>query len=171
MRPEKKAITEEIGEQLGSAGFIFLANYQGLSVELMTELRARLRQIGARVHVVKNAFLERAAKEIGWKGISGYLEGPTAVIVGNHDVTQAAKLLRKFTSENKFPVLKGGRLDSHELSAEDIQEMARIPNREVLLGRLVGTVSAPIGQLVGVMGQKILSLLYVLKEVEKKKDG
>ena len=85
------------------------------------------------------------------------------------DVTVVAKLLTKFIKDNERPALKGGRFGTEALSATDIEDMATIPSREVLLGKLVGTIAAPLSQVVGVLNQKVSSLLYVLKAVEEKK--
>lgn len=169
MRPEKKAITEEIRKQLEASGFVLFTDYHGLSVELMRDLRTRLSGKGASLHVVKNSFLVLAANEVGWDSISSFMKGPTAMIVGDGDIVQISKLLREFTRQNSIPVIKGGILGETPLSVEDINEIAAIPGREVLTGIFAGTVAAPLFRLVGAMGQKLLSLLYVLKAVEKSK--
>lgn len=171
VRPEKKTIVEEIRGRLERSEFVFLTNYRGLTVEQLTDLRGRLRRAESRVYVVKNAFLKRAADELGWDDVSGFVDGPMAMITGCGDVTKAAKLLRKFINENELPVLKGGRLGENLLSFGDIKEIAEIPSREAMLGRLMGTVSSPLTRLAGVMAQKLLSLLYALKAVEREKKG
>jgi len=167
MRPEKKAIVDEISKELKVAAFIVLADYRGLTVEQFSDLRGRLRLAGAGVLVVKNAFLGRAWESLGHNGIRSLLGGPTAMISGSGDVTRAARTLRNFVSENDLPVIKGGWLPDRLLSPGEIEEIAMIPAREVMLGRLVGTVYAPMPQLVRVLNQKVLSLLYVLKAIER----
>jgi large subunit ribosomal protein L10 len=86
-------------------------------------------------------------------------------------VTQVAKVLRAFAkaATNKLPVVKGGYLSGQTLVAAQVESLADIPPREVLLGRMVGTIAAPMTRLVGAMNQKICSLLYVLKAVADKK--
>ena len=170
IRPEKKAIVEEIGEQIENASFVFLADYRGLSVEQLTDLRGRLREMDTGVHVVRNTFLKHAAKRLGWDSLTD-ADGPTAVIAGLGDVTVVAKAILGFVKEHQLPVLKGGQAGASGLTAEDIQQMATIPSREVLLGQFVGTLAAPMSQLVGVMHQKLSTLVYVLKAVEEKKSS
>jgi large subunit ribosomal protein L10 len=171
MRPEKKAIFEEVQGRLGKAGFVFLVNYRGLKSDQMTDLRSLFRHAGAKVQVVKNTILQRVASDLGCGDISGIMEGPTAVITGDGDVTEAAKLLDGYIRDNNLPVVRGGLIGKKIISSDDIGSMARIPPRIILLGRFVGTVAAPMTRLVGVMNQKVLTLLYVLKAIEKKKGG
>jgi len=169
MRPEKEAIVREIREQLEPCAFVILSDYRGLTVEQFADLRDRLRESGAEVRVVKNAFLGRAVQELGWDGSAAFMDGPTAMIAGAGDVTEAAKIVKAFVKENELPVLKGGWLEKRPISAADVENMAGLPSLEVLRGMLAGTLAAPMTRLVGVMQQKLLSLVYVLKAVQEKK--
>lgn len=169
MRPEKKAIIEEIAGLLESAGFVFLVDYRGLTVDQLSELRRRLREFDGRMTVVKNRLLVRASQDAGGPDIGGLLIGPTAVVSAPGDAAQVAKMLKGFIKETTLPVIKGGQLGQQVLSAADIEAIALIPPREQLLGMLVGTIAAPMTQLVGVVQQKLASLVYVLKAVEEKK--
>jgi len=169
MRPEKKAIVSEIKQQLEDAGFVVLVDCRGLSVEDMSELRDQLNGQDSRLTVVRNAFLGVAAKESDMPDLSGLLEGPTAIITGAGDVTQTAKILNGFMKENQLPVLKGGTLGTRVLTVADIKELAAIPPRPVLYGRLAGVLAAPMTQLCVVMNRKAASLVYVLKAVADKK--
>lgn len=173
MRPEKESIVNEIREYLEDIDYVFLVDYRGLTVEQLTDLRGQLGRSHTRFQIVKNAFLRRVVDHVGWDGMSAFLEGPTAVIIGEGDVTQTAKVLRNFKAENNLPMVKGGRLGDRLLSPEDIEEMSRIPSRDVLLGRLIGTICVPMIQLVGLMEQKVSGLLYVLRAIKKgmKKDS
>jgi len=170
MRPEKTAIVSTIKGQLDGSDYVLLVDYRGLTVEQLTGLRSELRGAGAICEVVKNSFLDQAAGESGWKVDTALLDGPTAMITGAGDVLRVAKVLKTFSQEAELPKVKGGRLGERALSAGDVAEIALIPSREVMLGRLVGTVAAPVSQLAGVLKQKVLSLLYVLKAVEDQKD-
>jgi len=167
MRPEKEAIVEELRARLEERAFCIFVDYRGLTVEQFSELRAGLRGAKSTVQVVKNAFLQRAAGSLGLSGASDFLDGPAAMVTGADDVTVTAKMLKAFIGEHGLPTVKGGWLGDKKVSAGDIQEMAEIPPREVVLARFAGTVAAPLTRLVGVMGQKLLSLVYVLKAVEK----
>jgi len=172
MRPEKKAILDEVQGALEKSTFVVLTEFRGLKVDQMTQLRTQLRRAGARMLVVKNSYLSLVAGKTGRGDLGSLAGGPTAMITGEAEITQVAKLLKAFIQENNnLPVVKGGMLGTRLLSVADMVEMANIPPREVLLAWFVGTVAAPMSQLVGVMNQKMLSLLYVMKAIEKKKSG
>jgi len=169
MRPEKESIINEITSILGGAGFVFLVDYRGLKVEQLAELRARLRDLDSSMTIMKNTLLRCASRTLGGADMSGILSGPTAVVCGTGDASQTAKVLTAFIRESRLPVLKGGQLGQQLLSVDDVEAIAKIPSREVLYGQVGGTIAAPMTQLVGVMNQKVSSLLYVLKAIEDKK--
>jgi large subunit ribosomal protein L10 len=171
MRLEKTAIVDEVRGAIDGSEFVILTGCRGLKVQEISDLRARLRGQRARLMVVKNTFLKFASEQLGRGGMDSELVGPTAMITGEGEVTEIAKLLKAFAKEHDKLEIKGGLLGKQVLSAGDVQEMAVIPPREIMLSRLVGTIAAPMTQLVGVMNQKVLSLLYVLKAVQEKKDG
>lgn len=171
MRPGKKAILDEVRDNLGGAGIVVLADYRGMSVEQLSDLRGRLRPLSGRVQIVKNSIFAGAADELGWSVSEEILDGPTAAIFGDGDATEIAKTLKGFIKETERPAVKGGYFEAQALTREDVEAMANLPSREVLLGQLVGTIAAPMTQLVGVMNQKVASLLYVLKAVADKKSG
>jgi len=170
MRPEKEAIIDEVRAKLEASGYLLLADYMGLDADAVGVLRTDLRAQDSEVHVVKNTFLGKAAATLGWTGLDPVLQGPTAMVTGSGDVAQVAKVLAKYAKDNKKE-LKGGCLDGTILTAEDIKALADLPSREAMLSMVVGTIAAPMTQLVGVFNQKVLSLLYVLKAVEEKKAG
>ena len=171
MRTEKTAIVDEVKGCLQEADYALLVDYQGLTVEAISDLRTRMDEHRSRVIVVKNSFLKHAMEEKAVTELDDILKGPTAVITGNGDITQVAKALAQFVKENEVLDVKGGTLGPDRLSASDIDVMAKIPPREVLLGGLVGTVAAPMTGLAGVLKQKLSTLMYVLKAVEEKKSN
>ena len=169
MRPEKESMANEIREWVAENDYALMVDYRGMTVEQMEEFRSQLRESQARCQVVKNSLLRKIGKEKGWEVAGGLFDGPTAVIAGEGEVTALAALVRGFAKKNTLPAVKGGIMGVKALSADDVNAMALLPSREVMLSRVVGTVAAPMSQLVGVMNQKLLSLLYVLKAVEEKK--
>lgn len=171
MRPEKKAIVEEIRGRLEQAGCVFVVDFSGMKVEQMSEFRGLAGKSNMRVLVVPNALFKRAAGELGLGGVEGFLAGPTAILTGTGEVTEVAKAVHGFVKKNNVPVVKGGFLGKLPLSAGDVDAMAKMPPRLVLLGQVVGTIAAPMTRLVGVMSQKLMSLLYVLKAVEERKSA
>ena len=169
MRPEKIAMSAELKTKVSGSGFMILANYKGLSVGKTTDLRKRLRGANAKVQVVKNRVVKHVLKDAGAPSMDAGLKGPSALIYGNGDVVAAAKILKTFIKENEKPVIKIGALQGSVLTAADVEALAALPSREVLLGQVVGTIAAPMSQLVGVLSQKVASVLYVVQAVADKK--
>jgi large subunit ribosomal protein L10 len=112
--------------------------------------------------VVKNTFLRLAAKEAGYPEL-GELSGQTAIVVGDQDVAAAAKVLKTFNGEFKKPVVKTGVVDRLVVSSDQINAIADLPSREVLLATLLGVLQAPATQLVRVLNEPASSLARVLK--------
>jgi large subunit ribosomal protein L10 len=111
-------------------------------------------------------------KDLGMELPEDLLKGPTAVVFGADDVAETAKALKAFAAANdKMPVVKGGWMDGRALNAADVEILATLPSKKVMQGMLVGTIAAPMSNLVGVMSQKLASLVYVLNAVKEKKEG
>jgi large subunit ribosomal protein L10 len=164
LRPEKKAMFNEVQGDVSGALYMILADYTGMSMPETTEFKKRLRDADAKVRVVRNRMLNRICEDLG------PVNGPTAVVFGEGDVVEVAKILKKFSAGKEKPVLKGGLLEGAVLSADDVAALAKLPGKKELQAKLVGTLAAPMTQLVGVMNQKVCSLLYVLNAVREKKE-
>lgn len=169
MHPAKETIVNDLQSKLNASPFLFVADYTGLKVDQFAELRNRLFNVGARCHVVKNTFLRRAAQSAGLPELDG-LSGQTAIVVGEKDVAAAAKVLKTFTAEFKKPEIKTGVVDKLVVSAAQIQSIADLPSREVLLATLLGTLNAPASKLVRVLNEPASSLARLLK-AKAEKDG
>jgi large subunit ribosomal protein L10 len=169
MRPEKESIIAEVRSKLSDSVFVIIADYQGLSVSKTDQLRQKLLKADARIQVVKNRILGHIANEAGLGAIRDHLAGPSAMVYGKGDVSQTAKILKEFIKEHEKPVIKAGALEGVVLSAADVEQLASLPSRETLLSMVVGTIAAPMSQLVGVFQQKASSLLYVLQAAADKK--
>ena len=170
IRPEKQSAIDELKNKISESVFVILADYRGLNVAKTTELRRRLRGVRAQFQVVQNRMFRNVAKDLNRTGMDEGLKGPSAMVYGKGDVVQAAKVLKDFVRENELPVIKIGAMQGVILSKADIEKLATLPPRDVLLAQLVGTVAAPLSQLVGVLQQKVASVLYVLKAVQEKKE-
>lgn len=168
-RPEKEALRQEVRSRIEDSGYVLLTDCRGLTVEGMTDLRKKLRGANSRMMVVSNSFLKLAYRDLGWSDVEQFLSGPTALVTGRGDVTQVAKVLRDFTKATSKSTLKGGRFEGQTLVADDVRQLADVPPREVLYARLAGTLAAPMTQLVGVLQQKVASVVYVLKAVADKR--
>ena len=172
MRPEKQAIAREIKEQLAGATFAILTDFTSMDTAKTAALRKKLRETDARFQVVPNRLFRAVAKDLGYVGIEAGLKGPTALVYGAGDVAATAKALREFIKgNNKIPVVKLGHMDGAALSAADVEVLATLPSKKTMQGMLVGTIAAPMSNLVGVMSQKLASLVYVLKAAAEKKNA
>jgi large subunit ribosomal protein L10 len=172
MRPEKEAIVREIKEHLSSATFAILTDFTRMDTMKTAALRKKLRETEARFQVVPNRLFRVVAKELNYAGVEAGLVGPTAIVYGAGDVAATAKTLREFIKgNNKVPVVKLGYMDGAALSAAEVDVLATLPPKKVLQGMLVGTIAAPMSNLVGVMSQKLASLVYVLKAAAEKKSA
>ncbi len=170
MRSEKIAIRREVGEQIDAARYLFVVEYGGMKMEQLEELRKTLRKENARFRVFKNTFLRHAVAQRKSAGaLEGFFSGMTAVVFGEDDPVATARSLRRFHEVNKTPVLRGGFLEDHPLTAVQIAELASLPSREQLLSRVVGTLAAPMAGLVGVLSAVQSQLVRVLKAIEEKK--
>ena len=171
MRAEKIAIAREIKEQLGAAKFAILTDFTRMDTTKTMALRRKLREVEARYQVVPSRLFRKVAQELELTGIEAGLKGPTAIVFGDGDVAAAAKALRDFIKAEKVPVVKLGHMDGAVLQAADVETLASLPSKKVMQGILVGTIAAPMSNLVGVMSQKLASLVYVLKAAADKKSA
>jgi large subunit ribosomal protein L10 len=171
MRTEKVSILNEVIERVKASDYCFVLNYGGLKVTQLTALRQELAKLNSRALVVKNTYLGKVAKELGWKDISAMLAGPTAVVTGTGDVTEVAKLLVAYVKKNDKASVKGASLETAALSAADVESLSKLPSKDAMRGMLLGTLLAPATSLVRVLNAPLLSALYALKAYEDKKNG
>lgn len=171
MRTEKISILNEVIERVKASDFCFVLNYGGLKVTQLTALRQELAKLNSRALVVKNTYLGKVAKELGWSDISAMLSGPTAVVTGKGDVTEVAKLLVEFVKKNDKAVIKGASLEAAALNAADVEALSKLPSKDTMRAMLLGTLSAPATSLVRVLNAPLLNVLYALKAYEEKKGG
>src|SRR4029077_11427922 len=153
MRPEKASIVSDLSEKLTKSLFVLVTDYQRMNVNHFADLRTRLAASGAEMHVVKNSFLKRAMTDSGLPDVAEKLTGQTAVVTGEKDVAPVAKILKLFAAEFKIGALKIGVVDKEILSTSDVEALAELPSREILLSRLLGLLLAPATQLVRVLNE------------------
>lgn len=162
-KERKEQLIEEYTEQLKESKGIILADYRGLTMANMTAIRQTLRPIGARSHVVKNRLLALALEELGLSVPDEWLAGPTAVGFCFEDVPAVAKALRDAAREYEAFQIKGGLVGSSVLTADEVSAIADLPPLEVLLAQVLGTISAPAGQIAGVVASSIRQILNVVQ--------
>jgi large subunit ribosomal protein L10 len=168
MRPEKQNLTKEYLTRLNASPFFIVVNYKGLKVTHLTELRKRLNQAGAQVHIVKNSIFRIAAKEAGVGDLNGTLSGQLAVVTGQRDISTAAKIVKTFGSEFDRLKVHFGYLNNARLEQADILTLADLPSVEVLRAKLLGLFSAPATKLVQLLNTPASQFARVLKAREEK---
>lgn len=146
VRQLKETKVSEIKEKLGKAQSVIMVNYQGLSVAEDTELRKSLREAGVEYKVYKNTLVTRAANDLGLEELVKYLEGPIAVALGYDDPTAPARILFNFAKAHKALELKAGLVQGEIYDEAKIQELASVPSKEILIGKLLGSFQAPISK-------------------------
>jgi large subunit ribosomal protein L10 len=159
-RPEKAAVVEEIRSKLSDSDAAVLTEYRGLTVPELAELRGALRPAGAEYKVFKNTLARRAVEEAGLSELVPLLLGPTAIAFVKGDAVTAAKALRDFGRSNDALVIKGGLLGPRVLTKADIEALAEIQPRDVLLARLAGGFQAPLTKAAGLFGAFTRNFAY-----------
>ena len=149
-RSEKNAAVAEIAEQFRGSSAAVLTEYRGLTVSQLTELR-RSMGASAKYTVVKNTLTKIAARDAGITGLDDLLTGPTAVAFISGDPVEAAKGLRDFSRTNPLLIIKGGVLDGAPLSAEDLNRLADLESREVLLAKMAGAMNGSLVKAVSLL--------------------
>jgi large subunit ribosomal protein L10 len=171
-RPEKVAVVEEIREKLAASDAAVLAEYRGLKVGELAELRSALRPAGAEFKIFKNTLARRAAEESGLPDLVPMLGGPTAIAFVNGDAVIAAKALRDFSRVHEALIVKGGLLGTATLNASDLVALADVPPRDVLLARLAGGFQAPLVKAAGLFQAFTRNFAYGLKAlVDQRVEG
>src|SRR5436190_5369453 len=163
MRPEKASIVSDLSEKLNRSPFLLVTDYQRMKVDQFGELRNRLAPAGAEVRVVKNSFLKRAMADSGMPDVADKLSGQTAIVMGEKDVAPVAKILKMFGAEFKIAALKIGVVDKEVMSTSDVEALAELPSREILLAKLLGLMLAPATQLVRVLNEPASAFARLLK--------
>ncbi len=160
--PAKAKKVESLAEGIGGRAALIVTDYRGLRVGEFQDLRRRLRPRGVEYHVVKNSLFGRAAEKVGKGELRSLLSGPTAIAVGGGDEVELAKGFVEETRTLKALRILGAFVGGRAIRAEDVLALARLPGRPQLQGTLVGTLQAPLAQIVGVLGAPFGNLIRVL---------
>ncbi len=149
----KKPVVEEISAGIKDAQSVVLVDYRGLTVEQDTQLRKNLREAGVNYKVYKNTMMNFAFKGTQFEGLAPYLEGPSAMAYSSEDATAPARVLAEFAKKADKLQIKAGVVEGTVYDAAGMAKIADIPSREVLLGRLLGSMQSPIANLARVLNQ------------------
>lgn len=171
-RTVKHEQVAQMHDKLKRAKAVFLADFRGMNVEKATTLRNELRAASVEYKVFKNTLLDIAAKDTDVACLTSQLAGPTAVAISYDDPVSAAKVLSKFAKDAKGVfTLKAGVLSGKLLDVSQIQALADLPSREVLIAKMLGSMQAPATNFVGVLAALPGSLVRVLDAIRAKKEG
>ena len=167
---EKKAVVEEIAAQVAGAKGIVLAEYRGLEVGHMTELRRRARRSGVYLRVLKNSLARRAVKDTPFAQLADQMVGPLVYGISS-DPVATAKVMNEFAKGNDKFVIKAGAMPNAVISAKEVAALASLPSREELLSRLMATMQAPIAQFVRTLNEvpsKFVRTLAAVRDAKEK---
>jgi large subunit ribosomal protein L10 len=170
-RPEKIAVVDEIRTKLAEADAAVLTEYRGLTVPELAALRASLRGSDTEYKVFKNTLARRAVADSGLDGVAAMFEGPVAIAFVRGDAASAAKALRDFGRNNPALILKGGLLGQRVITAVDIEALAELPSREVLLAQVAGTFQAPLVKAAGLFQAFTRNFAYGVKALIEQRGG
>ena len=162
-REEKVAVVAEVAERLRTADAVIVTEYRGLKVGQLAGLRRQLRDAGGEYKVYKNTLARLGAVQADMPQLADLLVGPTGITFIEGDVAGVAKALRDASKTNPLLVLKGGVLSGKVLSAADVEALAELPSREVLLARMAGALQAPLVKTAGLLQALPRNFAYGLK--------
>ena len=141
---QKKAVVEDLAEKMGRAASGVLVKYQGITVEDDTKLRAAMRAAGVDYAVIKNTLIGKACDKVGFEGLKSELEGMNALAISFDDPIAPAKILKEYADKIETFEIRGGFLDGAVVDQATVNELANIPPKEVLIGKLLGSIQSPL---------------------------
>ena len=165
MPTEKKVqMVESLQETFSRCSIGILTDYRGLKTSELTDMRRRLRELGIEYKVVKNSLAQFAAKQAGMDELADSFEGPVAIAFGYGEIPDAARALAEYIRTTKSALsIKSGFLEDRVLSSRDVDALARLPSREVLISQVMAGIQSPIAGLVNVLSAPIRGVMGVLQ--------
>jgi large subunit ribosomal protein L10 len=163
LRKDKEQVVAKLAERLRASETLILADYRGLSVSELDDVRTKLLEHGARFSVIKNTLTKRAAEEAGLKTLTELLDGPTAIaFVGEGDMAAVAKTLNDTARRTRILEIKGGILQGVPMDAGQVVELASLPPTDVLRGQVLGAIVGPLNEIVGLFAAPLQNLVGLL---------
>jgi large subunit ribosomal protein L10 len=163
-REQKEQVVEELTARLRAADTLLVADYRGLTMPQIDELRTRLLESGARFTVVKNTLTRRAAEAAGTEALLTLLDGPSAIafLEADGDMVAAAKALADSARETNVLEIRGGIMQGRAVTAEEVASLATLPPAEVLRGQVLGAIVAPLTALAGLLNAPLQNLVGLI---------
>nr|WP_090339614.1 50S ribosomal protein L10 [Mycolicibacterium malmesburyense]CRL68041.1 50S ribosomal protein L10 [Mycolicibacterium malmesburyense] len=169
-KDDKAAAVADIVERFNSSTATLVTEYRGLSVAHLKDLRRALGD-SASYRIAKNTLVKRAAEEAGIEGLDELFVGPTAIAFVKGEAVDAAKAIKKFAKDNKALVIKGGYMDGRPLSVSEVERIADLESREVLLAKLAGGMKANLSKAAGLFNAPASQVARLAAALEEKKAG
>ena len=169
-KADKATAVAEITEQFKSSTATVVTEYRGLSVANLSELRRSLSGT-ATYTVAKNTLVKRAAAEAGIEGLDELFAGPTAIAFVTGEAVDAAKAIKKFAKDHKALVVKGGYMDGHSLTVDEVNRIAELESREVLLAKLAGAMKGNLAKAAGLFNAPASQMARLAAALQEKKAG
>jgi len=163
MRAEKQYLIAEVESHLRKSDYVILANFTGITVSEVAELRGRLAAEKAEFHVVKNSSLRVAATSLGLPALDGALAGPTAIVVGGKNSAGVAKILKQFFKDKQKIEVKAGILSKKLITPKQVEQLADLPSLEILRSRFLGLLNQPAALFVRVVNAVPQGMVNVLQ--------
>ena len=160
-REEKAELIKKLNSTFNNAGVVVVTHQSGLTVDESTDLRVKMREVGAKYQVAKNRIVKLALKDTKYENIIDLFSGPTAIAV-SEDPVSAPKIIFKFAKENDKLSIIGGGLDGKTLSVDEVKQLASLPSLDELRGKLVGLIKSPSQKLASVAVAPANKLVNVL---------
>jgi large subunit ribosomal protein L10 len=170
-RAAKVAVVDEVTAKLKAADAVIITEYRGMTVGQLASMRRSLRGVGGEYKVFKNTLARFGAKKAGVAGLDELLLGPSGMTFVKGDIAGAAKTLRDVAKTNPLLVIKGGVLAGKALSAKDVEALADLPSREVLLAQFAGALQAPLVKTAGLLQALPRNFAYGLKALIDQKQA
>ena len=163
-KEQKEQVVDELTARLKAADTLLVADYRGLTMPQIDELRTRLLESGARFTVVKNTLTRRAAEAAGADALLALLDGPSAIafLEADGDMVAAAKALADTARETQVLEIRGGVLQGRAMSAEEVDTLAKMPPEDVLRGQVLGAIVAPLTALAGLLNAPLQNLVGLI---------
>lgn len=162
---------KELREKFSAAQSVVLADYRGLNVEQMTELRAQCRAAGVDLRVAKNRLAKLALRELGLPALDSQLTGPTIFAIGVNDPVSPAKALSEFAKKNDRLAIKGGLIGKEVANAASVAQLATLPSKEELIARMAGSIAAPSTKIAIALNQVVSGLARAIRAVAEQKQA
>jgi large subunit ribosomal protein L10 len=168
-KAQKQEVVTALANRLRRSRTVYVADFTGLDVAKITQLRRRLRQTGTEFVVVKNTLARRALADAQVQGLEDYLAGPTGLVLAGADPVSAAKVLADFAKEFEKPAVKVGLVDGKAVTPAQVKRLASLPMKHELLAQLGGALQAPMAGLVGVLNGLLMNMVGALEALRNKR--